>query len=232
MAITRKKPNGFFPNSQMFAMIVCLSVCAEMAIMASAWRNICIPGDVYIDLGSEYRNPVCKDCTNWCKEQCSNLGTSMVSERCKINGNTRRCKCCCKGPTPTPSPSTTRSPPVAPSPPLDPDDFTGPVPWEYDICMPGQTRRNIKRPNGKDCMNKPVCEEECKKEGRVVARVECVACCGDRWYNQCCCGDRIPSPPPPSPPPPPPSPPPPSSITTLLPSSTTDLDSSLFAATQ
>ncbi|KAI3887056.1 hypothetical protein MKX03_025630 [Papaver bracteatum] len=220
MEITRRKSHAFFANPQMFAMIVmivCLSICAETA---SAWSNICIPGDVYIGSSkSQPRRPNCRDCTNWCSGQCSSFRTSMSDHRCSIMGNVLRCKCCCR--IPTPSPSTPPSPPFAPSPPSNPDDYTGPAVYTQNVCRAGELFLMIRRGNGNDCVNKPVCAGKCKEKGRVTVREECAGnTYGNvfNWFNKCCCASSPPpsppppppSPPPPSPPPPPPSPPPPS----------------------
>ncbi|KAI3961244.1 hypothetical protein MKW92_004212 [Papaver armeniacum] len=39
----------------------------------------------------------CADCTNWCKEECADLGASVVNDKCAIGESkfVRRCKCCC-----------------------------------------------------------------------------------------------------------------------------------------
>ncbi|KAI3961242.1 hypothetical protein MKW92_004210 [Papaver armeniacum] len=40
----------------------------------------------------------CADCTNWCKEECADLGASVVNDKCAIGESkfVRRCKCCCR----------------------------------------------------------------------------------------------------------------------------------------
>ncbi|RZC93526.1 hypothetical protein C5167_007338 [Papaver somniferum] len=40
----------------------------------------------------------CADCTNWCKEECADLGAVVVNDKCAIGESkfVRRCKCCCR----------------------------------------------------------------------------------------------------------------------------------------
>ncbi|KAI3971733.1 hypothetical protein MKW92_002920 [Papaver armeniacum] len=64
-------------------------------------------GDAY----SETTIPTsdCSYCTDWCRDECSDLGAKVVSNKCSI-GESKfivRCKCCCNensGPEPTPPP--------------------------------------------------------------------------------------------------------------------------------
>ncbi|KAI3968904.1 hypothetical protein MKW92_034606 [Papaver armeniacum] len=204
-----------FSSSSVFALLAVFFISTEMV---SAWKNICAPGDIYVDSETvvKWRRGNCVDCQVWCMELCSELGTSMVDYRCHLPSySTVQCKCCCER-------STSSSPIRPPSPPPDPDDFSGPAPYDYDICLPGQTYLKIKRTDGEDCIHKSLCDEKCNEKGRLTVRTECVAnCTGSpgrsgppirvyEWYEQCCCENLTPPPPPFSPSPPPPSTPPPS----------------------
>ncbi|KAI3983642.1 hypothetical protein MKX01_042478 [Papaver californicum] len=189
MAITKRSTPRFFSSSSVFAVLAYLFISTVM--MASAWKNICVPGDIYIDSQAvvKRRMAVCIDCTVWCMELCLDLGTSTIDHRCRVPSySTVQCKCCCER---LPHSSSPPPPPLPLPPPLDPaDDFSGPAPYEYDICMPGQTYLKIKRERDGDCVS------NCN--GFPVRVYE--------WYEQCCCGNFIPSLPPPSPSPPPPTP--------------------------
>ncbi|MCL7034340.1 hypothetical protein MKW94_025179 [Papaver nudicaule] len=57
----------------------------------------CSTGDTYTETTIPTSN--CADCTNWCKEDCSELGGSVIEDKCAIGESTfvRRCKCCCRG---------------------------------------------------------------------------------------------------------------------------------------
>ncbi|RZC91604.1 hypothetical protein C5167_027666 [Papaver somniferum] len=221
MAITRRRSHGFFCSSSVLATLAYLFISTGIV---SAWKNICAPGDIYIDSEAvvKWRSGNCLDCQVWCMELCLDLGTSMVEYRCNLPSYcTVQCKCCCERfPSSSPEPQPSRPP----SPPPDPDDFSGPAPYDYDICMSGKTYLKIKRTDGEDCIHKSLCDEECKEIGMLTVRTECVAnCTGSpgrsgspvrvyEWYEQCCCENLTPQPPPlyPSPSPPPPSTPPPS----------------------
>ncbi|MCL7035535.1 hypothetical protein MKW94_012206 [Papaver nudicaule] len=46
----------------------------------------------------------CNDCTNWCKEECADVGGYVVDDKCSIGESkfARRCQCCCReNPVPT-----------------------------------------------------------------------------------------------------------------------------------
>ncbi|KAI3843802.1 hypothetical protein MKX03_017999 [Papaver bracteatum] len=208
-----------FSSSSVLAIIICLFAALEMA---SAWKSICIPGDIYIDSTAHAPIPKGLTCTfykNWCDEQCSILGLPPVKYGCRLQ-NDIRCKCCC-GSSP-PSPSSPPSQPLPPPAPQSPSEFEGEWPHMYEICTDGQENLIFNHDNGTECVSKPKCEKECRDVGLLMARKECVAG-GEsyprpwyKWYEQCCCKTppppppSPPPPPPPSPPPPPPSPPPPS----------------------
>ncbi|KAI3892364.1 hypothetical protein MKW92_015283 [Papaver armeniacum] len=214
MGIIWKRSPGFFTSSSVFAILTTCLIVIISTDMAAAWkRDMCIPGDVYID--SQNARPQgtnCTFCEDWCKEECSDLECSAllypaVSYGCYLGGDIR-CKCCCgKSPSSLPS-SPTRTP-------LPDSEFSGPWPHDINICKPEERYIKIKHKNGRHCVKKPSCEESCNKEGLWSTRSECGA--GGRafpdpayeWYEQCCCGKSKPSPPPsPSPPPPPPPSPP------------------------
>ncbi|KAI3893410.1 hypothetical protein MKX03_008998 [Papaver bracteatum] len=168
-AITSKRSPGFF------AIVVCIFVTAEMV---SAWKNTCVPRDIYMDSYTAVSEPECSTCTAWCKSQCSSLDLSMVkdTDKCSIINSTLRCKCCCETPPPPPSPSAS--------------DFVGPQPYNIEICVGNQTSQKFRHPDGKDCIHKPLCEKSCKEKSLSKARSECVAA-GSlsrlTWYEQCCC---------------------------------------------
>ncbi|XP_026377807.1 uncharacterized protein LOC113272118 [Papaver somniferum] len=104
-AITKKRSPGFFPSySTVIAIVVCIFAYAEVV---SAWKNICVPGDIYMDSYTVGGQRACNSCTNWCKSQCSKLELSMVkgTDKCLRNPqNTIRCKCCCEKPFSPPKP--------------------------------------------------------------------------------------------------------------------------------
>ncbi|RZC91603.1 hypothetical protein C5167_027668 [Papaver somniferum] len=78
MEVTRRRSHGFFFNSSVFATILCLIISLETA---SAWRrDLCIPGDIYMDSTSTPLPPgaSCQFCTDWCDEQCLVLGLPQV----------------------------------------------------------------------------------------------------------------------------------------------------------
>ncbi|KAI3912151.1 hypothetical protein MKW92_037360 [Papaver armeniacum] len=53
------------------------------------------PGDTYSDI--TYPTSDCSYCTNWCRDECSELKGKVVSNKCSI-GESKfvfRCKCCC-----------------------------------------------------------------------------------------------------------------------------------------
>ncbi|MCL7025382.1 hypothetical protein MKW94_016868 [Papaver nudicaule] len=212
MAITRRKsPQQLLGSSNVLAVAICLFVSTEMA---SAWNNICNPGDLYID-SSNFPTPAsCSTnyCGNWCKDLCSSMGTLATQDRCTIKpdinkGDITCCKCCCQRTPPSPC--------DPPYPAPGPSDWEGPAPFDYQICTAAQTLVKVKRTDGKDCISKSLCKDECSKLGLLAARTECVANFynapgygGYNWYEQCCCGTSVPPPPPPCPSPPPPPPPP------------------------
>ncbi|KAI3875420.1 hypothetical protein MKW92_038104 [Papaver armeniacum] len=212
MAIIRRKTAArqLFAYSTVFAIAICLFVFTDMA---SAWKNICNPGDLYIDSCCNNVSPAnceqSKYCTNWCKDLCSGMGVLATQDRCKVDaGGMTLCKCCCQRTPPSPC--------DPPYPAQDDSDWTGPAPFDNEICTAGQTSVKIKRTDGKDCMSKSLCPEECQKLGLLAARTECAANIANipagtayTWYEMCCCGTSIPPPPPPCPSPPPPPPPPP-----------------------
>ncbi|MCL7026612.1 hypothetical protein MKW94_002924 [Papaver nudicaule] len=49
----------------------------------------------------------CADCTNWCKEECSDAGSYVLDDKCEIGESkfARRCKCCCRENSTPPPPS-------------------------------------------------------------------------------------------------------------------------------
>ncbi|KAI3851055.1 hypothetical protein MKW92_045470 [Papaver armeniacum] len=57
----------------------------------------CETGDTYTETTMPTSN--CADCTNWCKEDCSELGGRVIEDKCAIGESkfVRRCKCCCRG---------------------------------------------------------------------------------------------------------------------------------------
>ncbi|KAI3972462.1 hypothetical protein MKX01_027417, partial [Papaver californicum] len=57
----------------------------------------CETGDTYTETTIPTSN--CTDCTNWCKEDCSDLGGRVIDDKCAIGESkfVRRCKCCCRG---------------------------------------------------------------------------------------------------------------------------------------
>ncbi|KAI3847627.1 hypothetical protein MKW92_018153 [Papaver armeniacum] len=194
---------AFSSSTLLFAVIICLFGSLEMA---SAWKSICIPGDIYID--STHKAPLppgrnCNFCSDWCDTQCSILGLPQVKYGCR-HDHELRCRCCC-GSSP-PSPSSPPSGPLPPPAPQSPSEFHGGWPQEYEICTDGQEYLIFNHDSGTECIQKPKCEQECRAIGLSMARKECVA--GGytfprewyRWYEQCCC--QNPSPPPSSPPPP------------------------------
>ncbi|KAI3968903.1 hypothetical protein MKW92_034605 [Papaver armeniacum] len=206
MELTRRRSPGFF------AIFICLIVSLETA---SAWRrDLCIPGDIYMDSTSTPLPPggaTCQFCIDWCDEQCLVLGLPQVNHGCLVSSNTIRCRCCCGRGRSPPSPSSPPSPPLPPPAPQSQFEFEGLWPQHYNICESGQEYRVFYHEDGLDCIQKPVCESYCNRKKVPMARSECVA--GGfvypearyEWFEQCCCAD--PSPPPP--PPPAPSPPPP-----------------------
>ncbi|KAI3994924.1 hypothetical protein MKX01_041333 [Papaver californicum] len=194
-------------SSSVFAIIICLFASLEMA---SAWKSICIPGDIYIDSTGKAPLPpgrTCTFCSDWCDAQCSILGLPQVKYGCRLDHEIR-CRCCC-GSSP-PSPFSPPSLPLPPPAPQSPSEFHGRWPQEYEICTDEQEYLIFNHDNGTECIQKPKCEQECRDIGLSMARKECVA--GGytsprewyRWYEQCCC--QNPSPPPPSPSQPPPAP--------------------------
>ncbi|XP_026440291.1 TANK-binding kinase 1-binding protein 1-like [Papaver somniferum] len=63
------------------------------------------PGDSYSE--TTYPTSDCTYCKDWCKDECSDLGGEVVSNKCSIGESkfVRRCKCCChENPVPRPPP--------------------------------------------------------------------------------------------------------------------------------
>ncbi|KAI3910140.1 hypothetical protein MKW98_014525 [Papaver atlanticum] len=193
-AITTKRSPGFFSSYSIFAIVVSTFVYAEMV---SAWKNICVPGDIYMDLTITTIQPECSTCTTWCESECSKLELSLVkdTDKCSVKSSTLRCKCCCE------TPSSPEKPPLPPS----ASEFVGTEPYNYEICESNQTSEKFQHPDGKDCIHKPLCEKSCNEKGLPKARSECVAAAHNSftkliWYEQCCCENLAPPPPPPTPP--------------------------------
>ncbi|RZC52862.1 hypothetical protein C5167_021288 [Papaver somniferum] len=189
-AITKKRSSSYC----VFAIVVSIFVYAEMV---SAWKNMCVPGDIYMDLTVNITDPKCNNCTTWCKSECSKFELSMVkdTDKCLVKSPTLRCKCCCE------TPSSPEKPPLPPS--ASEFNVTEPEPYNYEICEGNQTSEKFKHPDGKRCIHKPLCEEYCNEKGLSKARSECVAAAYNtyrlNWYEQCCCEKLVP-PPPPAPP--------------------------------
>ncbi|KAI3900079.1 hypothetical protein MKW98_000979 [Papaver atlanticum] len=57
----------------------------------------CTNGDDVTEITMPCSN--CDDCTNWCKEDCSESGGRVIENKCAIGESklVRRCKCCCRG---------------------------------------------------------------------------------------------------------------------------------------
>ncbi|KAI3833773.1 hypothetical protein MKX03_016805 [Papaver bracteatum] len=205
MTIIRRQSPRLFTGSSVF---VVLTICLIVE-MAAAWkRDMCIPGDVYIDTTNGHHGKGCKFCEKWCIDECSDLELPAVSYGCRDGGDLR-CRCCCGKSSPLSSPP---SPPTFLGQPLS--EFDGSTwPHEYDICKQDEQEKilRIKHPHGRHCIHRPSCEESCRREGLWMTRAECVG--GGfahpnpsyQWFEQCCCGKFKPPPSPP-PPPPPPSP--------------------------
>ncbi|KAI3858480.1 hypothetical protein MKX03_018777 [Papaver bracteatum] len=66
----------------------------------------CTDGDKYLE--ATIISSDCNDCTNWCKEECADLGSIVVDSKCSIGESkfARRCKCCCRE-SPPPCPAKT-----------------------------------------------------------------------------------------------------------------------------
>ncbi|KAI3904535.1 hypothetical protein MKW98_014715 [Papaver atlanticum] len=66
----------------------------------------CADGDEYSE--TTIISSDCNDCTNWCKEECADLGGIVVDSKCSIGESkfARRCKCCCRE-SPPPCPAKT-----------------------------------------------------------------------------------------------------------------------------
>ncbi|KAI3892356.1 hypothetical protein MKW92_015275 [Papaver armeniacum] len=213
MEIIRRRSPGFFTSSSSHVFAI-LAICVLLSTeMAAAWkRDICIPGDVYIDSRNHpAKGTGCEFCENWCSKQCLDLELPAVSYGCLVAGDTDiRCKCCC-GRSLSSSESSSTLPTLLNRPE---SEFNGGWPHDYNICQSGEDHEKVERVDGRFCIKNPSCEEKCRKKGRWLTRAECVA--GGqavpnpsyKWYEQCCCG-LVKPPPPPSPPPPPPSPSPP-----------------------
>ncbi|KAI3843809.1 hypothetical protein MKX03_018006 [Papaver bracteatum] len=193
MSLTGGRSPGFF------AIIICLFG------MVSAWKPTCIPGDIYLDSTGFPPLPpgtTCSFCDDWCDAQCSNLGLPPVKYGCRLQDDIR-CSCCCSS-SPS-SPGSPPSPALPPPAPEDPSQFDGMAPNSYNICTAGQEYIAIKRDTETECIDQPICEQECEKKGLSMVRKECVSYGeswpnpSNRWYEQCCCG-KLPPPPPPPPP--------------------------------
>ncbi|XP_026390851.1 formin-like protein 14 [Papaver somniferum] len=232
MPITRGRSPYFFEgSSSIVAIIICLIAITERT-SAREYENICARGDMYEVTG----HGTCALCTNWCKSECSRMGSSsVVEDKCAptlVPGAVGfECFCCCKNirplstPPPPPSPpSSSKSPPSPPSSPSPPP----PPNFAKNICPQDQTYMEIFHTNSGDCALKPLCAAKCAEIGASSERTECMGNAHNtgngralKWYEQCCCKPLPPTPPPspplpssfPPPPPPPctcPSPPPPS----------------------
>ncbi|KAI3958264.1 hypothetical protein MKW92_001088 [Papaver armeniacum] len=199
MAIIGRKAAAkqLFAYSTVFAVAICLLVFTDMA---SAWKNICNPGDLYIDSCCNSVTPAnCEEsqyCTKWCKDLCSGMGVLATQDRCKVDaGGKTLCKCCCQ--------TTPPSPCDPPYPAQDDSDWTGPAPYDNQICTADQTSTKIKRTDGTDCMSKSLCPEDVQQMSVIsllvlpILGMRCVVV--EQAY---------PHPPPPCPSPPPPPPPP------------------------
>ncbi|KAI3934035.1 hypothetical protein MKX01_028135 [Papaver californicum] len=144
----------------------------------SAGDQCGLPGDSSSETTIPTTN--CADCTNWCKEECSDVGADMVDDKCAIGESKymRRCKCCC------------REKPKPPSPP----------PSAGDQCrQQGDTPKEATMPtsNCADCTT--WCKKQCSDIGSYVVDDKC-AIPGQSGYLRrcnCCCRDN--SKPPPSP---------------------------------
>ncbi|KAI3965411.1 hypothetical protein MKX01_042892 [Papaver californicum] len=117
MAIIRRHSPGYFTGSNHVFAILTIGLLLSTE-MAAAWkRDMCIPGDVYID--SQNGHPQGRDCNfceKWCRDECSDLDLPAVSYSCRLGGDVR-CKCCCGRSFPSsPSPS---SPTLIPLPDSD-----------------------------------------------------------------------------------------------------------------
>ncbi|RZC64050.1 hypothetical protein C5167_025799 [Papaver somniferum] len=185
-AITRKRfSSRFFASYRVFAVVVSIFVYAEMV---SAWQSICVPGDIYMDSQTDdIIMPVCSNCTTWCESECSKLKLSKVKDTDKCNtddpsGTLLKCKCCCEK-------RQLLFPPQKPIPPYA-NEFDGPEPQNFPICVGNQTSQTFEHPDGNDCIDKPECEKSCNDKGLSKARSECVAkgtLDSLTWYEQCCC---------------------------------------------
>ncbi|RZC68068.1 hypothetical protein C5167_031323, partial [Papaver somniferum] len=208
MAIIRRRSPGFFTSSSghVFVLAICVLLSTEMA---AAWtRDMCIPGDVYIDSRSyPAKGTGCGFCETWCSKQCSDLELPAVSYGCFVPGDTDyRCKCCC-GRSSSSVSSNSSLPTLLTN--VTESEFNGGWPQDYNICQAGEDHVWVERFDGRFCTKNPSCEETCRKRKRWLTRAECVAGGSAfpnpyyKWYEQCCCGVCKP-PPPPQPPLPPP----------------------------
>ncbi|MCL7042026.1 hypothetical protein MKW94_022544 [Papaver nudicaule] len=59
--------------------------------------DTCETGDTYTE--TTMPSSDCAACSNWCKEDCSELGGRVIENKCAIGESSfvRRCKCCCRG---------------------------------------------------------------------------------------------------------------------------------------
>ncbi|KAI3870610.1 hypothetical protein MKX03_030174 [Papaver bracteatum] len=188
-AIAKKTSPGFFSSySSVFAIVLSIFIYAEMV---STWKNMCVPGDIYMDLTiNNINDPECSACTSWCKSECSKL--ELDTDKCLAKSPTLRCKCCCE------TPSSPEKPALPPS--ASEFNVTEPEPYNYDICEGNQTSEKFKHRDGKRCIHNPLCEKNCTEKGLSKARSECVAAAYNtyklNWYEQCCCEKVLPPPPP------------------------------------
>ncbi|MCL7033092.1 hypothetical protein MKW94_025810 [Papaver nudicaule] len=147
--------------------------------MASAWkRDLCIPGDIYMDSTSTPLPPgaSCQFCIDWCDAQCLVLGRPQVNHGCLVSSTTIRCRCCCGRGRSPPSPDSPPSPPLPPPVPQSQFEFEGMWPQHYKVIIMMMKISVFKNLNARDIVD--------------LVRYE--------WFEQCCCVD--PSPPPPPPP--------------------------------
>ncbi|MCL7021666.1 hypothetical protein MKW94_025530 [Papaver nudicaule] len=60
--------------------------------------DTCETGDTYTEITMPSSD--CAACSNWCQEDCSELGGRVIEDKCAIGESSfvRRCKCCCREP--------------------------------------------------------------------------------------------------------------------------------------
>ncbi|MCL7024188.1 hypothetical protein MKW94_016559 [Papaver nudicaule] len=74
---------------------VCLYYCTGVCVNNPTYV-VCQDGDTESETTLITSN--CADCTNWCKEECADLGATVVNDKCAIGESkfAGRCKCCCR----------------------------------------------------------------------------------------------------------------------------------------